>query len=1305
MKSRFHCQTFGVPYGDCLATPSWSTHRIVFIPFALLLVSTISLAQPVPARPAPIAGPVHGQEVSIPGKVSDVSGKPVPDATVIVGAFRATSNSNGEFKLVLPDAGPYTISAEANGFKPAVAEGISLASGEQLPIVMQRKADESTDATIVYDVPAREIKCWFDGLPPGPIGLDPCKSQRGHDWQKGQPYFYHGQAIHLIYTRAMFTDKIVANPTSTPTPEPPIPVYGSGATLPSLSGLIPVPTTVTGAGVTQPGGPQFAGVPLVSRTEPGPPFDLFSLIDRLDNKSFSTFLNNRFIGPASYANLQPLVAPDLGAHLRELSLLEPLSTVAATIQKDLDALLPIDAIGGFDDLIDKLRNFNLILNRESDLQQQFNSSGAGPHAQVVLTDDLLSKDPELKVLRDIVDYVTINITITASLTTDQLKNAAASWKVSWQDNEISCTPVFISKDAPPNSLRCRMLPSDIASRGSVKIVVTNDRLGAFKAEGTVDLKTRTVATKKDQNGAEITERNGSPVPDVTTDAAGNPLVAVGLTFPKITMTDLDNFRRAFKDAFSPRSWIDQLDLLKASETIITVGPKDQPASSNKYTLTTAVAKPTINSLTVIDDSSTQTPAFVNILIEGSGFSASATVQSNGSAVASLVMSDTEMRASISVPGGKPLGSNGPPLQLPITVVVGTATSVPVNLSLGNWGQPTISFVDSEPGAKANTINLTVSGTGLKQVTAVKLGDVTVPVPKPPKSDYTLRIPAPTPNDPVDVAVIAGSLTSNAVRLPVSERAADSRLIESARLLPQADGSYQLVVKGKNFADEDSVRWNAQPLSMAMNGTTTELTAIISADQSLSSGGVYVFKTPHGAAGLAFLQALNNAAQAANSDSLANLKANLNTIADHWEDIGVAETRTIAFNEAYRSLKDYESSSVNVMRFQDELNALTQDTVAKALVIVSSAQNTPLPDTYRQATIGRWTANTQVQLTLTREVRMVLPSLTSIATNGGVTVYTAPGSAPTSTSFALAVVTPAPQATPSSAQAALTIKTETTANGTTTTTTLPGNAASAPPSANAIAQAPAQSPTSPGASNNASPAGQPVASNTSPTPPAAGGANSPSTQGTAPSANAAPAAPGGAAQPDDSENFFVHERYHFRLGAGFVYAFSPDPRYEVFTQTPTGAGGASGTTTSGASGLQAQQFIAQTRDRHYNLLLTADLMIYPWHQDMNEWTPRFQGDRRPAWWKGFSGLIGFSVTSPSTDFIIGGAYFPFRNNRAIGLKFGEHLGLRDEPPAGIALNTPLTQPVVVLRQQLVRGVFVGLVFDQQFFTTVFGSIFK
>lgn len=71
-------------------------------------------------------------------------------------------------------------------------------------------------------------------------------------------------------------------------------------------------------------------------------------------------------------------------------------------------------------------------------------------------------------------------------------------------------------------------------------------------------------------------------------------------------------------------------------------------------------------------------------------------------------------------------------------------------------------------------------------------------------------------------------------------------------------------------------------------------------------------------------------------------------------------------------------------------------------------------------------------------------------------------------------------------------------------------------------------------------------------------------------------------------------------------------------------------------------------------------------------------------------------------MVGGAYFPGRQ-RAIGLKVGMHIALRDYPPDGTPLNTPLTQPVISFRQKVNVGPFFGLTLSQQLFKTIFDGL--
>jgi hypothetical protein len=132
-------------------------------------------------------------------------------------------------------------------------------------------------------------------------------------------------------------------------------------------------------------------------------------------------------------------------------------------------------------------------------------------------------------------------------------------------------------------------------------------------------------------------------------------------------------------------------------------------------------------------------------------------------------------------------------------------------------------------------------------------------------------------------------------------------------------------------------------------------------------------------------------------------------------------------------------------------------------------------------------------------------------------------------------------------------------------------------------------------------------------------------------------------------FPVYTLYHFKLGLGFVYFSAPDNRYQVDKVT-TGSG----------SDAVTQQFIDQTRARDYNVLATVNLMVFPWARHAFPWRPRFDGELRPAFYKDLGAMVGFSVTSPNRDFLLGGAWF--HPSSPVGLQFGWHVALRDYPPA-------------------------------------------
>jgi hypothetical protein len=117
-----------------------------------------------------------------------------------------------------------------------------------------------------------------------------------------------------------------------------------------------------------------------------------------------------------------------------------------------------------------------------------------------------------------------------------------------------------------------------------------------------------------------------------------------------------------------------------------------------------------------------------------------------------------------------------------------------------------------------------------------------------------------------------------------------------------------------------------------------------------------------------------------------------------------------------------------------------------------------------------------------------------------------------------------------------------------------------------------------------------------------------------------------------------------------------------------------------------------------------LLIYPWAQDFFPFKPRFPGERRPSFLRtDLAALIGISMTSPSRDFVFGGAWFP--GQKAVGIQGGLHIALRDYPPDNVPLDTPLTQSVIVLKQKVKPGAFIGVSLSSQLFKDIFGYIFK
>jgi hypothetical protein len=162
-----------------------------------------------------------------------------------------------------------------------------------------------------------------------------------------------------------------------------------------------------------------------------------------------------------------------------------------------------------------------------------------------------------------------------------------------------------------------------------------------------------------------------------------------------------------------------------------------------------------------------------------------------------------------------------------------------------------------------------------------------------------------------------------------------------------------------------------------------------------------------------------------------------------------------------------------------------------------------------------------------------------------------------------------------------------------------------------------------------------------------------------------------------------------MGFGFIISDVRDQKFQLVQQSVT----TSGTTST-------SQFFVQSRNRGYKFLPTVDLLVYPVKRDYFPWKPRFDGEKPPVWWTKFGALLGFSLTSPTSDFFFGGAYMP---NAGIGLKAGVHLSYVDTLPSGAKLGVPITAVSTTVTQTLDHGAFVGVEFNSQLFRDTLGVI--
>jgi hypothetical protein len=171
----------------------------------------------------------------------------------------------------------------------ALAAALMLSGGNCL------RAQSSADVTIVYDVQAREFRCWYEGERrewPGmqkvqnvPKVALACPSDM-HPFYQGI-HFYAGQAIYLQYIGAHVGDLFAPASTSTELAEPAVPVFGAGSGLPAITKLFaPAVTTVKAPGTQA---VQAVASPRSALS------NLTGTLDRLSNADFKQYIQSALI--------------------------------------------------------------------------------------------------------------------------------------------------------------------------------------------------------------------------------------------------------------------------------------------------------------------------------------------------------------------------------------------------------------------------------------------------------------------------------------------------------------------------------------------------------------------------------------------------------------------------------------------------------------------------------------------------------------------------------------------------------------------------------------------------------------------------------------------------------------------------------------------------------------------------------------------------------------------------------------------------------------------------------------------------
>jgi outer membrane protein assembly factor BamB len=242
------------------------------------------------------------------------------------------------------------------------------------------------------------------------------------------------------------------------------------------------------------------------------------------------------------------------------------------------------------------------------------------------------------------------------------------------------------------------------------------------------------------------------------------------------------------------------------------------------------------------------PAF-QLVVTGTNFLSSATVQWNGGAIPTTFDSATQLTAQVTAAQAAAVAS------VPVTVLNDPAaggTSNVVQLAIVAPSPVAVtSLTPAGVNAGAPTTVLTVTGSGFLTSSVVQWNGTPLTTSYVSATSLTATVPAADLTSPASVAVTvtngSGATSSAPVMFSIGEQTAPTITALAPATVTMGNPAFQLVVTGANFLASATVRWNGSAIPTTFD-SATQLTAQVTATQVAAAASVPVTVVNDAAAG-------------------------------------------------------------------------------------------------------------------------------------------------------------------------------------------------------------------------------------------------------------------------------------------------------------------------------------------------------------------------------------------------------------------------------------------------------------------------